>query len=43
MGYNRDTAHKSVNQLLKYRNPQISMLRRFAGTVGAALSMIVRE
>ena len=43
MGYKGDTARKSVNQFLKSRDPQISMLRRFADAVGVALSMIVRE
>lgn len=43
MGYKGDTARKSVNQFLKSRDPQISMLRRFAEAVGVALSTIVRE
>ena len=43
MGYTGDSARKSVNQFLKSRNPQISMLRRFAYAVGVALSTIVRE
>ncbi|WP_254513710.1 hypothetical protein [Anatilimnocola floriformis] len=43
MGYKGDTARKSVNQFLKSRDPQISMLRRFADAVGVALSTIVRE
>ncbi|WP_425616675.1 hypothetical protein NA78x_000327 [Anatilimnocola sp. NA78] len=43
MGYKGDTARKSVNQFLKCRDPQISMLRRFADAVGVALSTIVRE
>jgi hypothetical protein len=42
MGYNRDTARKSVNQFLKSRDTQISMLRRLADSVGVALSTIVR-
>ena len=43
MGYTGDSARKSVNQFLKSRDPQISMLRRFADAVGVALSTIVRE
>jgi len=43
MGYTGDSARKSVNQFLKSRDPQISMLRRFAAAVDVALSTIVRE
>jgi transcriptional regulator with XRE-family HTH domain len=43
MGYKGDGARKSVKQFLKSRDPQISMLRRFADAVGVALSTIVRE
>jgi hypothetical protein len=43
MGYNCDTARKSVNQFLKSHDPQISMPRRFADAVGVALSTMARE
>lgn len=42
IGYNRDTARKSVNEFLTNRNPQISM-PRVADAVGAALGTMVRE
>jgi hypothetical protein len=32
-----------IRQLLKSRDPQISMLRRFADAMGVALTTIVRE
>ena len=43
MGYGEETARKSVSQFLKSRDPQISMLRRFAGAFGISVATLVRE
>jgi transcriptional regulator with XRE-family HTH domain len=43
MGYPAESARKSVSQFLKSRDPQISMLRRFANAVGKRLSVIIQD
>jgi len=43
MGYQPDSARKSVSQFFKGHDPQISMIRRFAKAVGVAVSTLVRE
>lgn len=43
MGYGAESARKSVHQFLKSRDPQISMLRRFAKAVGVKVSTLVKE
>ena len=41
MGYPEESARKSVSQFLKSRDPQVSMLRRFAKAVGVAVTRLV--
>ena len=43
MGYNAESARKSVSQFLRSNDPHISMLRRFAGAVGVAVSTLTRD
>ena len=43
MGYGGESARKSVSQFLKSRDPQISMLRRFARATGVKLTVLVRS
>jgi len=43
MGYPEESARKSVSQFLKSRDPQVSMLRRFAKAVGVTVVALVRE
>ena len=42
MGYPVEHARKSVSQFLRSRDPQISMLRRFAKAVGVTMAALVR-
>jgi transcriptional regulator with XRE-family HTH domain len=43
MGYGVDSARKSISQFLRSKDPQISMLRRFAKAVKVSLATIVKE
>lgn len=43
MGYPEESARKSVSQFLKSRDPQVSMLRRFAKAVGVTMVAIVKD
>jgi transcriptional regulator with XRE-family HTH domain len=43
MGYPEHSARKSVSQFLRSRDPQISMLRRFAKAVGVTVASLTRE
>jgi transcriptional regulator with XRE-family HTH domain len=43
LGYGEESARKIVSQFLKSRDPQISMLRRFAKAVGVKVSTLVKE
>ena len=43
MGYQPESARKSISQFLKSRDPQISMLRKFARATGVKVTTLVRE
>ena len=43
MGYNPESARKSVSQFLKSHDPHISMLRRFAKAARISVATLVRE
>lgn len=43
MGYPEESARKSVSQFLRSRDPQVSMLRRFAKAVGVKVGTLVRD
>ena len=43
MGYAPSTARQAVSQFLKSGDPQIGMLRRFAGAMGISLATLIRQ
>lgn len=43
MGYSPSSARQAVSQFLRSGDPQIGMLRRFAGAMGISLRTLIDE